>query len=50
VKIWDIKSGEILNSFEDHSDYVYAIDFLKNGFLVTACRDGTVRVFDVEKS
>lgn len=42
VKIWDIKTGEVLNSFDGHDDYVYAVDFMKNGNLVTASRDGQV--------
>ena len=44
VKIWDINTGEILNSFDSHSDYVYAVDFMRNGNLVTGSRDGTVKI------
>lgn len=50
VKVWDINTGEILNSFEGHSDYVYAVDFLKNGNLVTGARDGTVCIWDTNKN
>lgn len=49
VKIWDPKTGAIINTFEGHSDYVYAIDFLENGCLVTCSRGGEVIIFDPEK-
>lgn len=49
VKIWDPKTGAILNTFEGHKDYVYAIDFMKNGHLVTCSRNGEVIIFDPVK-
>jgi WD40 repeat protein len=50
VKVWDIKSGEILTSYDSHSDYVYAIDFMQNGNLVTGSRDGTVQIWDIKSN
>lgn len=49
MKIWDPKTGAILNTFEGHKDYVYAIDFLKDGKLVTCSRGGEVIIFDPEE-
>lgn len=35
-----------MSTFEGHKDYVYAIDFLPNGHLVTCSRGGEVIIFD----
>ncbi len=42
--IWDIKSGEIIESLEAHSDYVYGLAVLKNGNLATGSRDGEIKI------
>lgn len=40
MKIWDLNTGEIKQSFDSHSDYVYAVDVAKNGHIITGSRDG----------
>jgi len=50
VKIWDLRTGEILNSLESNNDYVYALSVMKNGFIVTGSRDGVLQIWDPDYS
>lgn len=49
VRIWDFNTGEILNTFEGHQDYIYDVTCMKNGYVVTASRDGMVMIWDPSK-
>ena len=47
VYLWDVRSGTIMRSLPAHSDPVSAVDFVRDGTLITSCsHDGLVRVWD----
>ena len=47
VRIWDVRSRELLHSFEDHTDQLYAADFSPDGRrAASAGYDGVLNVFD----
>jgi len=46
AKRWDVKTGKLLNSYEDHPDMVEAAGYSPDGkFIYTACEDDSVRVW-----
>ncbi|MFC2129509.1 caspase family protein [Bacteroidota bacterium] len=48
VKIYKVHSGELLHSFEGHSDWVKTCAFSPDGkYLLSASYDKTARVFDI---
>jgi cytochrome c/WD40 domain-containing protein len=47
VKLWDMNSGKAVKSINAHSGGVAAIDFARDGRLVTCGRDGLARLWDV---
>ena len=47
VKLWDMNSGKAVKSINAHAGGVAAIDFARDGRLVSCGRDGTVRLWDV---
>jgi hypothetical protein len=49
AKIWDVKTGELLLSFEQHGDIVVNGSFSPDGHrVVTASKDKTASVFDAD--
>lgn len=50
IRIFDLAAGFQLNELKDHSSTVASIAWNTNGrYLASACRDGTLRVWDVKK-
>lgn len=47
VKLWDMNSGKAVQSINAHSGGVTALDFSKDGRLVSCGRDGLVRIWDM---
>jgi WD40 repeat protein len=47
IKLWDMNSGRAVKSINAHPGGVAAIDFTKDGRLVSCGRDGLVRLWDV---
>lgn len=48
VKLWDTESGQLLNVFEGHTDFITDLVFNPDGAqLATASDDGTIRVWDI---
>jgi hypothetical protein len=48
VKLWDVKSGELVRTFEGHTHYVESVSFTPDGkrFVSGSC-DGTMRLWNV---
>ncbi len=48
VKVWDVKSGQLLKTLEGHKDWVFAVTVTPDGkTLVSGSRDFTARVWDL---
>ncbi|MYF55439.1 WD40 repeat domain-containing protein [Candidatus Poribacteria bacterium] len=47
VRIWDVKSGEILDILPDHSSSVWDMSFNPNGQMISTVSQGEVRLLDV---
>jgi WD40 repeat protein len=50
IKVWDLGTGEELDTFRGHSDQVNALAFYASGRLASASWDGTVRLWDLEEN
>ena len=50
VRVWEVATGKLVMSIEDHADWVLDVAFSPDGKrLATASRDKTAKVFDVVK-
>lgn len=48
IKIWELSSGECVQTLEGHEDYVYALCIANNNtLLVSGSNDNTIRVWDL---
>jgi WD40 repeat protein len=48
IKLWDVASGELVQTLKDHSDAVYGVAFNSDGqLLASAAADRAVKVWDV---
>lgn len=45
IKLWDIESGQILQSLTGHDSFVYDVNILLNGDLVSTGEDRSVRIW-----
>ena len=49
IKLWDITTGECLQTFYGHSDAVWSIALAPNGrTLVSGSQDETIKIWDIE--
>lgn len=49
VRLWDVKSGTLLDSYEGHEGPISALEFAGAGkLLVSAGKDGSLRIWDLE--
>jgi uncharacterized protein with WD repeat len=50
IRIWEVASGALKATIEDHADWIFDLAFSPDGKrLASASRDKTAKVFDVEK-
>ncbi|KAI3981532.1 hypothetical protein MKX01_034923 [Papaver californicum] len=50
VRVWDLRSGRSILTFEGHNKAVYGIGFSPNGYhLATGGEDNTCRIWDLRK-
>ncbi|HEX8200113.1 MAG TPA: c-type cytochrome domain-containing protein [Isosphaeraceae bacterium] len=50
IRIWEVDSGKLLATIEDHADWIFDLAFSPDGKqLASASRDKTSKVFDVAK-
>ena len=47
VRYWDLATGRPILLPKRHSGYVYDLKFLPDGRLISGCRDGTARLWEV---
>src|SRR2546423_808192 len=49
VKLWDVKTGKLIHSFEGHTNAVWSVAFSPDGLtLASGSADHTVRLWDVK--
>jgi WD40 repeat protein len=49
ARLWDLKSGRVLQTFSEHSDFVSAVSFSKDGkILLSGDGDGNIKLWQVE--
>lgn len=48
VRVWDLSSGKLEHSIENHADWVFAVGFSPDGKqLITGSRDKTAKIWDL---
>ncbi len=48
VRVWDLPSGKLEHSIENHADWVLGLNFSPNGkYLASASRDKTAKIWDL---
>ena len=47
IKIWNIKTGQLLKTLRGHSKCVTSIAFVKNGVLASGSDDNTIKLWNV---
>jgi glucose repression regulatory protein TUP1 len=49
IRVWDISTGTIVNSFTGHEDHIYSLDYSSNGRMIASgSGDRTVRLWDLD--
>ena len=49
IKVWDIASGKQLFTLQGHSNLIYSLALLANGWLASSSADKTIKLWDLEE-
>ena len=48
IKLWDVKTRELITTLEGHQDWVFSLAFSPNGnILLSASNDKTIRIWQI---
>jgi WD40 repeat protein len=45
IKIWDIDTGQLNKTIDDHSDNVCGLKILQNDYLMSFSREGMIKIW-----
>ena len=48
IKLWNVKTGNMIRSFIGHDDFVRCLELTSNGDLCSASDDKTIRVWNLK--
>ena len=48
IKVWDPQTGQLLKEFKGHTDPVYCLAQLTNGWIASGSKDETIRLWNAQ--
>ena len=49
IKLWGVANGDLLKSFDGHTESVYSVAFSRDGqYIASGLRDNTIKVWCVD--
>ena len=47
IKIWDTDTGSLIKTLTGHTDRVFSLAVLPNGFLASGSHDNTIKIWNI---